>query len=342
MVTHHWPPRTHHSVYSGYERIAHFMRELCEVKVLTWGKRTVVEGVEVPTSWVWTPSTDIFLERRLMLSISAMLQSKDFDIVHSLYSIPGVFPSLKARTVATVHIVPEISPDNLWLKYKGLWQRALFMKCSGVIAISKNLLTVIRERYRPRNLVFIPHGVDTTHFNPRNIKRGFFDRMIEDFDLVCLSIGLHGADIREMTKLASDFDNVLFVVVGSESFTGPRGKNIRVLSRLSENEMLEAYNSCDIFFRPLKFATANNSLLEAMAMGKAIVTDRIPGVVDYLDDDSAFLVRDRKYAETFQLALEDSGERRRRASNALNRARQEYDWRIVARKTKEIYAEVLT
>ncbi len=341
MVTHHWPPRTHHSTFSGYERIAHYMKELCDVSVLTWGKGAFVRETDVPTAWVWAPSTDVFLERRLLLSLSAMLRASDFDLVHSLYSVPGIFPSLKTKTLATVHIVPELSPENLWLRYKGFWQRVLFNKCSGVIAVSENLREVVQERYHPIRLLFIPHGIDTEHFSPEGVRKDYFSRMREGYDLVCLSIGLHGGDIRETARLASIFQNVLFVVVGGRPSPELNMRNIRVVSRLSENEMLEAYNSCDIFYRPLKFATANNSLLEAMSVGKAIITDRIPGVVDYLDEGCAFLVDNRDYEMAFQLAIDDSDERRRRASNAFNKARQKYDWRIVAGRTKEFYEEIL-
>ncbi|MFQ5884496.1 MAG: hypothetical protein ACE5IO_05285, partial [Thermoplasmata archaeon] len=57
MVTHHWPPRTHHSTFSGYERIAHYMKELCDVSVLTWGKEIVAQDTDIQTDWVRTPST---------------------------------------------------------------------------------------------------------------------------------------------------------------------------------------------------------------------------------------------------------------------------------------------
>lgn len=342
MVTHHWPPRTHHSAYSGYERIAHYMQELCDVSVLTWGKDVPTVGTEVPTTWVWTPSTDVFLERRLLLSLSATFRASDFDLVHSLYSVPGFFPSFKSKTLATVHIVPEISPDNLWLRYKGWWQKALFSRCSGVVAVSQNLRTVVQEKYKPRRVVFIPHGIDVEHFSPEGKRKDYFDAIGEGFDLVCLSLGLHGGDIQETLRLAGIFRNILFVVTGTELPASPETNNVRTVSRFSETKMLEAYNSCDLFFRPLRFATANNSLLEAMSMGKAIITDKIPGVVDYLDDESAFLVENREYEEAFRVALDDKNDRGRRASNAFNRARQNYDWSLIAKETKEVYEEILS
>ncbi|UCD92975.1 MAG: glycosyltransferase family 4 protein [Methanobacteriota archaeon] len=317
------------------------MKELCDVQVLTWGKETYPEGSDVPTTWVWTPSTDVFLERRLMLSLSAMFRSDDYDLVHSLYSVPSVFPSLKTKTLATVHIVPEISPDNIWLRYKGLWQRYLFPRCSGVIAVSENLGQMVQERYRPKNLRFIPHGIDTTYFSPKNASGDYFENMRDGHDLVSLSIGLHGGDVQETLRLASIFQNVLFVIVGGTLQQEFIGRNIRTLPRLSEIDMLRAYNSCDLFFRPLKFATANNSLLEAMSMGKPIVTNKIPGVIDYLDNDTAFLVENMEYEKAFRIAVEDTNERRKRASGAFNRARQEYDWRLIAKRTKEVYDEIL-
>jgi glycosyltransferase involved in cell wall biosynthesis len=342
MITHHWPPLTHHSDYSGYERIAHYMKDLCEVKVLTWGKPKGTVRDDVPTKRVWTPSTDIFLERRLILSFSAALEAGDFDIVHSLYSVPAAFPALKTKVVATVHVVPEISPDNLWLQYKGKWQKFLFKRCSSVIAVSNNLLEVVKREYRPKRITFIPHGIDTDHFRPEQDAIDFFADSRSRFDLVCLTIGVHGADLVETFGLAKEHRNIQFVLVGSESHDGKKPENVVFPGRLSEEDMLNAYNSCDFFFRPLKFATANNSLLEAMAMGKAIITDRIPGVIDYLDDQNAFLVDDKDYESAFKTVINDEGDRRRRASSARKKAVSEFDWKVVAERTKEVYEDVLS
>ncbi len=341
MVTHHWPPLTHHSEYSGYERIAHYMKDICEVKVLTWGRQRGGIQDGVPTKRVWTPSTDVFLERRLMLSLSAALEADDYDIVHSLYSVPAAFPAMKTNVVATVHIVPEISPENLWLKYKGRWQKFLFKRCSSVIAVSRNLMDIVEREYRPRRISFIPHGIDTSHFRPSQDAEDFFSDSRNRFDLFCLTIGVHGADLEETFRLARDFQNIRFVLVGSRPPSDGRPNNVIFTGRLSEDEMLNAYNSCDVFFRPLKFATANNSLLEAMSMGRAIITDRIPGVIDYLDDQTAFLVDNKDYRTAFTNILKDAEERNRRASKARERAVAEFDWKVVAKRTREVYKEAL-
>jgi glycosyltransferase involved in cell wall biosynthesis len=317
------------------------MKDLCEVKVLTWGKQKDAGDDEVLTKRVWTPPTDVFLERRLMLSLNAAIDSGDFDIVHSLYSVPAVFPAMKTKVVATVHIVPEISPDNLWLQYKGKWQKFLFKRCSGVIAVSNNLLEVVREKYSPRRISFIPHGIDTKHFKPEAGGEDFFSDARGRYELVCLTVGVHGADMAETFKLARVFKNILFALVGTDPPKGGRPENVLFTGRLSENDMLRAYDSCDIFFRPLSFATANNSLLEAMSMGKAIITDRIPGVIDYLDDDTAFLVRNKDYRSAFNEAMKDEEERRRRAKNANEKALARFDWKVVAEETKAVYEEAV-
>ena len=341
MVTHHWPPRSHHSIYSGYERIAHYMKNLCDVKVLTWGSKPDKQVTDVPTEWVPTPPTDIFLERRLLLSLIASLRTDDFDIVHSLYSVPSVFPSLRTKTVATAHIVSQISPDNVWLRYKSMWQKVLFPRCSGILAMSKDLAKTIEMEYGGRNVVYIPHGIDTTHFDPKKANRDYFERFGEKFDLVCLTIGAHGANLPQTKRLAVSNPNVLFALVGAGQSVENIEGNILMLPRLSEEEMIDAYASCDFFFRPLKFATANNSLLEAMSMGKVTITDRIPGVVDYLDDETSFLVEDCEYQNAFELAIENPEERERRARNAHSKARNEFDWRIVTQRTMSFYQETL-
>lgn len=79
-----------------------------------------------------------------------------------------------------------------------------------------------------------------------------------------------------------------------------------------------------------------------MSMGKPIVTDAIPGVLDYLDKKCAFLVEKKKnYPEIIRKALSSDKERRLKGRNARKKAEREFDWKIIATKTYEFYKELV-
>ena len=94
LVTHHWPPFTHHSPSGGYQRLAYYMAQLCDVDVLMWHKRNVAMPDDgdspFPVHRVITPSSDMFLERRLMLSWHARRMAPSFNLVHALYSVSAL------------------------------------------------------------------------------------------------------------------------------------------------------------------------------------------------------------------------------------------------------------
>ncbi len=355
LVTHHWPPFTHHSPSGGYQRLAYYMAQLCDVDVLMWHKRNVAMPDDgdspFPVHRVITPSSDMFLERRLMLSWHARRMAPSFNLVHALYSVPSLFPSRVCPTVATVHVLPGIKP-GLWTKYHGVIQTMAFKRTSHIIVVSTNLYDVLADRYGSKKVTYIPHGIDIHVF-----KSGRFDtaalrhRLLRDrFRLLVLQVGAHGSDIQFLMQLAKRHQDILFLMINSarphrlsneRQYIPSDYPNIKWMRDVSEKDMISIYDASDIFFRPLKFATANNSILEAMAMSKPIVTHAIPGVTDYLDDTTAFLARENKdLMSQFQYAVEHPDEREEKGRRARRRVEEEFAWEHVAQRTMKVYERV--
>jgi|GEM_PF-1236056 glycosyltransferase involved in cell wall biosynthesis len=356
LVTHHWPPFTHHSPSGGYQRLAFYMARLCHVDLLMWHKRNTPKPDDrdspFPVHRVVTPATDMFLERRLMLSWHARKMASSFNLVHALYSVPALFPAGVCPTVATVHVLPEVKP-GLWTKYHGIIQRVAFKKCNHIIAVSNNLYDILAERYGPDKVTFIPHGIDIHVF-----KAGRFDtvalrrRLLQDrFRLLVLQVGVHGSDLQLLIELAARHQDILFLIINrarphrlsNEGQTIPLDQaNIKWMSDVSEEDMVAIYDASDIFLRPLKFATANNSILEAMAMSKPIITQAIPGVTDYLDDSTAFLTNEHAdLISQFEYVVEHPDEREQKGRRARARAEEEFAWEHVAQRTLKVYERVV-
>lgn len=287
-----------------------------------------------------------------MLSWHARRMAPSFNLVHALYSVPALFPARVCPTVATVHVLPGIKP-GLWTKYHGIIQTMAFKKCSHIIAVSNNLYDILADRYGSEKVTYIPHGIDIHVF-----KSGRFDtvtlrrRLLQDrFRLLVLQVGVHGGDLQLLIQLAAKYQDILFLIINSarpHRLSNERQSipsdlpNIKWMRDVSEEDMITIYDASDIFLRPLKFATANNSILEAMAMSKPIITQAIPGVTDYLDDSTAFLVNDNTdLISQFEYAVEHPDEREQRGRCARVRAEEEFAWEHVAQRTMKVYERVV-
>lgn len=212
-----------------------------------------------------------------------------------------------------------------------------------MITVSTNMKDVLEHKYHANNVVYIPHGVDTKHFCPQVLETAHRERLLDShFNFICLTTGMVGTKVADIMEMAKLFPRVLFIGVGIGK--SPRGtpSNLMLRSGIPDEELKALYNAADLFFKPLKFATANNSILEAMSMGKAIVTDAIPGVLDYLDEDYAYLVESgQNYEEMIRRALENDEERKLKGQKARVKAQNEFDWTVVAKKTVEVYESLM-
>ena len=352
VVTNHWRPHTHHSPSSGYERLVCYLAEEHDIHLLTWKKRDEHFSDEVcesfPVSRVATPASDIFLERRLFLSWQAMRMAGSYDVVHALYSIPAYFPARHHPTVATVHVLPEIKP-GLWMRYHGFIQRQLFKHVAHIITVSTNLHAILADRYGADRVTYIPHGVDVHVFNPGAMDASAVRRSLlgDRFHSLAVVVGAHGLDEHIIGSLAREHSDILFAVINRarpSRLSGERKKiplelpNVQLLHDLSEEEMITIYEGADLFFRPLQFATANNSVLEAMAMGKPIIVPNLPGVTDYVDPSTAYLAENNEdFLVQFRHAVDHPEERIQKGHRARLRAEQEFAWEHIARKTTAVY-----
>lgn len=73
-----------------------------------------------------------------------------------------------------------------------------------------------------------------------------------------------------MNKLGSNF--VLFTTTGLQDTNVAETENIVSIGKLSQTELLEYYNYCDIFLFPTRLEGLSLTTLEAMACGMPIVT----------------------------------------------------------------------
>lgn len=272
FVTHHWKENSHHSNFGGYERLVEFMpKNKVEATVITWGSKNKIEyKKEIKIITLKIPNFAKGLFKRVILSKYASKISSNFDIIHALYDDVSPFNS-KCPIVLTVHTIKELDDRSIWLKIKSRYTIKQLKEADKVIILSRNMMPYLKKYISTKKIAIIPHGVDRLHFNKKNpLIKHKFKHLKKRFDKILLTIGAYGTDYDPILKLSKDFPNFLFVIIGRKK---EKKSNILNLNKINEKDLLEWYNISNALFRPLKFASANNSILEALSFEKPIITN---------------------------------------------------------------------
>lgn len=152
---------------------------------------------------------------------------------------------------------------------------------------------VQEEHYRKhipfllRRSKFVPFGADHFFFQPLEVKK-------ENY---ILSIGHNWRDwdtlIKAFQRLKTDLH---LKIIGDQNISVPEGISSRVqcLPYIKIGDLKTAMAQASFVVLPLPYfshAYAQMTLLQSMAMGKAVIVSRVPGIIDYVKaNENALLV----------------------------------------------------
>jgi glycosyltransferase involved in cell wall biosynthesis len=274
------------------------------------------------------------------------------DLVHLNYvdNNFGILPDWKQRLnlkiVGTAH-----QPASWWR----LWHSAP----ESVAALDALIVPASREvsyfeRYLPGRVYFVPHGVDTSFFRPSSAPGDFPSS--SDYPRCIFS----GKWLRDFSTLAGVVQRVLaqnprvqFDIIlpkNSRSYADPtllsiaQYEQVHWYAGVSDGELLKIYQTASMLVLPLLDCTANNALLEAIACGLPVISNRIGGLPDYTRDSFADLlpVGDVEGMANAVLRLaDDFSERKHRGIEARLFAEQNLTWEKIAAQTLEVYTKVI-
>lgn len=223
----------------------------------------------------------------------------DFDILHCLEQ--EVCNILYAKR----HLFRR-SPKILWSN-GGALPRATQPNCDFIQEHTKYNL----DKSNPSKAFLIPHGVDTTLFNP-SVKSDFrAQHGIPAEAFVVISVGTICYWHKRMDYLIREISalpDVWLVIVGQES---PDSGQIRSLGKelmgnrirfmtMPHDELPKAYAAADVFALGSLFETFGIVYIEAMAMGLPVISTNHPNQIDIIKDG---LFIDMKQAGALAQAL---------------------------------------
>jgi glycosyltransferase involved in cell wall biosynthesis len=144
--------------------------------------------------------------------------------------------------------------------------------------------------------------------------------------------------IDEINKRGLDIEFHLVIKENDLAyFTGCA--NILYHSQISEAELIDLYRSADVLFIPMTNSTANNSILESLACGTPIISTRVGGVPDYVNDESGWLLPVGDVAAHVDLiaSIHANRELSRERRQAARAQALKFDWRVVAKQMVALY-----
>ena len=209
--------------------------------------------------------------------------------------------------------------------------------------------SAIERRSRARRLTSLPNGVDLDRFrpSPRLPERGRLlfigsfahlpNLLAAEFFVNEVWPRLRGARLHVIAGARHDYH-----LERSQVKLDLSGAGMEVDGFVSD--VRPAYARAAVVIAPLRASAGTNiKILEAMAMGKAIVSTRagVNGLDLKPGEDFVLAESADEFARAVEALLDDPAECARLGAAARRRVERDYDWDTIARAQTELYRELL-
>ncbi|MDI6896449.1 glycosyltransferase family 4 protein [Methanocella conradii] len=293
-----------------------------------------------------------------------------FDIIHLQnrffpdFDAAALYARIKRKPfMMTIHnarpvgISPAIAA--LGLAYDWLIGRWPFALADRIIAVSEWVKHDI-EKYHidGRKIVTIHNGINVGSFKPTSamsVRRRygiegpmllFVGRMITQKGVPYL--------IEAMPMVLAKHPDAKLLLVGRGSSLEKLKRKVNAMGLeksvifsgyMGEEDLKEAYGTCDIFVLPSVWEVLPIAILEAMSSSRPVVCTNAGGNAELVKDGvNGYVVpmRDpRALAEKVNALLDDPEKMRAMGRAGRRLAEEEFDWKLIAARTKEVYEDLL-
>lgn len=308
-----------------------------------------------------------YVHPQIVWQLSRFIKRHGIHIIHCQLSkdIATIVPAMKLSG----RRVPVLLSKRVgsYVSKKDLFHRLTYAHVSKVLAVSevihKNVLEttpVTSER-----VMTLHDAIDTSLFSPHRIDRqkvrsefGFSNDMIVIGFVGRFSPGKgHEELLGAVSLLSKTYKNIHFLVVGEASRGEHRyEQKIRTLTLALDlqnvitftgfrSDIPEVMAAFDIFAFPSHAESFGIVLIEAMAMGRPVVSTNCDGVLDIVvDGETGIYVHPRngkELAEALARLIEDSSLRESMGKAGRKRVEELFDQRKQLNKLEGIYYELL-
>lgn len=323
---------SHHSGFSGYAQLIKHLNFPVISGFKSWLpyriKKFVSERVDKSTGLYDTVS----LQKEIELIWKMVTKSR--GLAHFLNGERDIHYSTYVKgfrdwqQIATFHKPPAV--------LKSVIRSNKFIgSLDGAIAVGVNQVDYLTKVVGINQVRFIPHGVDINFFFPDDSRRDghaaiFVGYHLRDFEILQSIVDRVSAHIPDF-KLHIVGDQNVFRNVVNQS-------NIIIHSSVSNETLRELYQRSSLLLLPLRDVTACNTILEALACGLPIVTNRLDGHYGYLNSRNSLQLQ-RNATEMANAVIEvlENENLNKEMSFASRSASVNFSWPIISTQTAEFY-----
>ena len=293
-----------------------------------------------------------------------LIATEDYDLVHyemfhtaqfhTETDLPGVLSQQNVDSEIWRRLCGETANPFYkfvyWTQQRAFqrYERVLSPKFDAVTCTSNIDATVFQHHCAADAIAIIPNGVDVTHFQPdftteapaHLIYIGSMDWYPNED-----AVAFFADEI--LPGIQSKVPEVQFSIVGGNPSARVQKlaerEGVIVTGRVPE--IKPYFAEATVFVVPLRIGSGTRlKILEALAMGKAIVSTSVGAEGLNLKDGEEIFIADepKPFAEAVTRLLTDPALRRRIGENGRARVEKDYDWRSIGEKLHQRYTQVST
>jgi len=288
----------------------------------------------------------------ILRQIKDNMKGKDIDILHSHRYKENILGSLLKRDglvkylVQTVHGLGEPFTGIKILKTKIIsWLNIYFTNkyYDKVITVSNDIQGQLQNKINPEKMITIHNSIDAAKTKPikppSDIKKEFgIDENMPVIGSVGRMVPVKGFDLflKAAKKISESKPDIRFLLVGDgpmktelEVQAKELGLGSKVIFPGFRNDVIDIINCFDIFIISSYHEGIPMVVLEAMALGKAIVSTSVGGMVEILiNGESGLLIDSGNFsalAEGCLKVFESSSLKSKLQRKACERIEEKFD-----------------
>jgi glycosyltransferase involved in cell wall biosynthesis len=265
------------------------------------------------------------------------------------WALAGAVLARVPVVLATVQLIPEFELE----RSSGLQLRALSRGVDRYVAVSAAMGRELAGRFHwPREKIEVVYNaVELNRFGAASSP--LRQELAGERPLVLTSARLDQQKGHQyLLAAAAEVPDAVFALAGEgeerqplEEMASRLGVADRVLFLGERSDIPELLAACDVFALPSLYEGSSLAVLEGMAARRAVLSSRIEGTDELLEDgETGLLVAPRDseaLAEALRRLLADPGLRDRLGARARARAEADFSSEEMARRVTGIYAEEL-
>ncbi len=297
-----------------------------------------------------------------------------FDLLQAHWVIPNAPVAVLVGLLRRIPVVISLHGSDVYLAERvrpvGWVAHWSFRRAAGVTASSSDLLERAQRLgapLHPDQAVVIPYGVDPEVFNvllrPRLELRQALGFRPDELILLCVGrlVYKKGFEfaLQALPAVRQLYPNARLVIAGSgdlrdylekEAARLGVSESVRFEGAVPHNRLPDYLSACDLFLLPSVVDDQGNvdglpnTLLEALAAGKAVVASNLAGVpLAVTDNLNGLLVPPRDptaLAQAINRLLADPAQRERLGQAGRRKIEEELNWSAIAAHYSRFFQQV--